>query len=107
VVIGALERDNIEFLRIAMFFATKYSFGRQVMAEYVYTTVTGKIKPLLGKLRTVGVPPKVTAYWLKTIGFTSSNDAGLSSVLKFIGLTDASNIPTPTWSTYQRTNQEL
>lgn len=37
------------------------------MPEYAYTTVTGKIKPLLEKMRTVGVPPKVTEAWLKTL----------------------------------------
>jgi hypothetical protein len=49
----------------------------------------------------VGVPPKVTVGWLKTIGFTSSNDATLVGVLKFIGFTDASGVPTPTWSSYR------
>lgn len=71
------------------------------MVEYAYTTVTGKIKPLLEKIRTVGVPQKVTVAWLKTIGFTSSNDAGLAGVLKFTGFTDASGIPTTTWSSYR------
>lgn len=71
------------------------------MAEYAYTTVTGKIKPLLDKVRSVGVPPKVTVAWLKTIGFTSSNDATLAGVLRFIGFTDASGIPTSTWSAYR------
>jgi hypothetical protein len=71
------------------------------MVEYVYTTVTGKIKPLLDKVRTVGVPPKVSVAWLKTIGFTSSNDTTLAGVLKFIGFTDSSGIPTATWSAYR------
>jgi Family of unknown function (DUF5343) len=62
------------------------------MADYAYTTVTGKIKPLLDKIRTVGVPSKVGTPWLKTIGFTSSNDTSLIGVLKFIGLTDQSGI---------------
>jgi len=30
------------------------------MVDYAYTTVTGKIKQLLAKIRTTGVPPKVT-----------------------------------------------
>ena len=37
------------------------------MPEYAYTTVTGKVKPLLEKIRTVGVPPKVTDAWLKSL----------------------------------------
>ncbi|MCK7475538.1 MAG: DUF5343 domain-containing protein [Rhodopseudomonas palustris] len=71
------------------------------MVEYAYTTVTGKIKELLGKIRTVGVPQKVTGAQLKTIGFTSSNDSTLAGVLRFIGLTDASGIPTATWNAYR------
>jgi hypothetical protein len=41
---------------------------------------------LLDKIRTVGVPPKVSGSWLKSIGFTSSNDATLIGVLKFIAI---------------------
>jgi hypothetical protein len=75
--------------------------GGLQMVEYAYTTVTGKIKPLLGKIRTVGVPPKATLAWLKTIGFTSSNDSTLLGVLKFVGLTDQSGIPSTRWSAYR------
>lgn len=71
------------------------------MAEFTYTTVPGKIKPLLEKIRHVGVPPKATFQWLKTIGFTSSNDPSLLGVLKTIGLTDQSGVPNATWSKYR------
>jgi hypothetical protein len=71
------------------------------MVDYAYTTVTGKIKPLLDKIRSVGVPSKVTAAWLKVLGFTSSNDTTLIGVIKFIGFTDQSGIPTATWSAYR------
>ena len=71
------------------------------MVDYAYTTVTGKIKPLLEKIRQVGVPTKVTIAWMKTIGYTSSNDASLMGVLKFVGLIDSSNIPTTIWTAYR------
>lgn len=71
------------------------------MVEYAYTTVTGKIKPLLDKMHSVGVPQKVTTAWLKTLGFTSSNDTTLLGVIKFIGFTDQSGIPNATWSAYR------
>jgi Family of unknown function (DUF5343) len=74
------------------------------MVDYAYTTVTGKVKQLLAKIRMTGVPAKVTVAWLKTIGFTSSNDATLIGVLKFIGLIDANNIPTPRWTAYRGAN---
>src|SRR5689334_9666120 len=71
------------------------------MAEFIYTTVPGKIKPLLNKIRDVGVPSKVTVQWLRSVGFTSSNDASLLGVLKFIGFIDSSGVPTAKWNQYR------
>jgi hypothetical protein len=76
------------------------------MVDFTYTTVPGKIKPLLTKIREVGVPQKVTVQWLKTLGFRSSNDASLVGVLKFIGLTDATGVPTPRWTQYRGANHK-
>ncbi|MGJ5067353.1 DUF5343 domain-containing protein [Bradyrhizobium oligotrophicum] len=76
------------------------------MVEYAYTTVTGKIKSLLEKIRSAGVPQKVTTAWMKTIGFTSSNDLTLIGVLKFIGLTDQSGVPNSTWISYRGANHK-
>jgi hypothetical protein len=74
------------------------------MADFVYTTVPGKIKSLLSKIREVGVPQKVTVQWLRTVGFTSSNDASLLGILKFIGFTDSSGVPTSKWTQYRGAN---
>lgn len=74
------------------------------MADFTYTTVPGKIKALLAKIREMGVPQKVTVQWLKTVGFKSSNDASLIGVLKFIGLTDSSGVPTSKWTQYRSRN---
>jgi hypothetical protein len=71
------------------------------MAEFNYTTVPGKIPQLLQKVREVGVPKRISVQWLKTIGFTSSNDNTLIGVLKQIGFVDASAIPTPVWTQYR------
>lgn len=76
------------------------------MGDFTYTNVPGKIKPLLEKIRTIGVPQKVSKSWLKTIGYTSSNDASLMGVLKFVGLTDSSGTPTSTWSAYRGANHK-
>jgi len=77
------------------------------MPDYAYTTVTGKIKPLFDKLRTAGVPQKVTQAWLKTVGFTSSNDGTLIGVLKFIGFIDQSGIPTARWNNFRGANHKV
>lgn len=71
------------------------------MPSYPYTPVTGKLKTLLQKVRTTGIPPKLSVAHLKTLGFTSSNDTSMINVLRFIGLIDASSIPTPLWSEYR------
>ena len=74
------------------------------MADYPCTTVTGKIKSLLLKIREVGVPPTATVKWLKSIGFTSSNDGTLLPLLKYIGFTDTSKVPTSVWKKYRGAN---
>ena len=71
------------------------------MPDFTYTTVPGKVKPLLDKLRQVGIPQKATVQWLKTVGFTSSNDSTLLGVLKTVGLVDSSGVPTSLWSSYR------
>jgi len=71
------------------------------MGEFTYTTVPGKIKTLLEKVRQVGIPQKATVQWLKTIGFKSSNDTTLLGVLKTVGLVDSSGVPTSVWSSYR------
>lgn len=76
------------------------------MAEFCYTTVPGKIKTLLSKIRDVGVPNKVTVAWLKTVGFTSSNDASLIGVLKQIGFVDQGGVPTKRWNLYRGANHK-
>ena len=71
------------------------------MAEYQYSTVPGKLKSLLDKIRDIGVPSKAHTRWLKSIGFTSSNDGSLLTMLKFIGFADQSGIPTQRWKEYR------
>jgi hypothetical protein len=76
------------------------------MAEFAYTTVPGKIKPLFAKLREVGVPAKASIQWLKSLGFTSSNDASLLGILKSVGFIDATSVPTPKWSSFRGANSK-
>ncbi|HEY2943426.1 MAG TPA: DUF5343 domain-containing protein [Vicinamibacteria bacterium] len=74
------------------------------MATFAYTTVPGKLKGLMAKIREVGVPKKATVAWLKSIGFTSSNDPSILNVLKQIGFTDGNGVPTQTWRDYRGKN---
>lgn len=70
-------------------------------SSFSYTTVPGKIPSLLSKLRDVGIPNKVSYEWLKSVGFKSSNDRTLISVLKQAEFVDASNVPTQVWKDYR------
>lgn len=71
------------------------------MADYPYTTVPGRLKILLSKMKEVGVPSKATQQWLKSIGFKSSNDRSLLNILRFIGFIDSSQTPTEIWRSYR------
>lgn len=68
---------------------------------YAYTTVPGKIPGLLAKIREVGIPQKANGEWLKTIGYRSSNDRSLLSVLKCIGFIDSTGAPSDLWRGYR------
>lgn len=76
------------------------------MADYKYTKVSGKIPELFNKLRTTGIPSKANTKWLQSIGFTSSNDHSLRSVLKFIDFIDSNNTPTEYWKKYRGANHK-
>lgn len=78
------------------------------MADFPYSTVAGKIPELLRKIKGIGVPSKVDQAWLKTIGYTSSNDPSLITVLKFIDFVDAtSSVPTEKWKRHRSNDSAL
>lgn len=74
------------------------------MPEYAYTYVPGKLKEFLTKLRTLGVPNKVTTKWMESIGYKSSNDRSMMVVLQQIQFVDASNVPTERWVSFRGAN---
>jgi hypothetical protein len=76
------------------------------MAEMSYTKVNGKLKDLLAKIRDVAIPAKASNEWLKSIGFKSSNDASLLTVIKSIGLTDGNGKPSNNWNDYRGSNHK-
>ena len=71
------------------------------MADYPYCTVPGKLSEFLAKIQSIGIPEKVTTRWLPTIGFGSTNDRSIITVLKFIGLVDGNGVPTQLWSEFR------
>ena len=71
------------------------------MAEYPCTRGVAKITPLLQEIRTLAVPPKADPKGLKQAGFTSFNDSALLQILKFIGFTNDSDVPTDLWRRFR------
>ena len=93
--------------RDSLYYHEKSSGGyRRTVADFPYTTVPGKIETLLAKIQEVGVPEKATHQWLKTVGFMSSNDRSLVSILKALGFIDSTGKPTPRWSEYRGANHK-
>jgi hypothetical protein len=74
--------------------------------KYPYTTVPGKLRDLLKKAPNMGRPEKVTVAWLKTAGWTSSNDASMIPVLRFVGLLGADGRPTELWDAIRVATKE-
>lgn len=66
-------------------------------SKYPYTTVPGKLRDLLKKIPNIGRPEKLTVAWLKSAGWTSSNDPTIIPVLKFVGLIGQDGKPTELW----------
>jgi hypothetical protein len=69
--------------------------------DYPYTKSLSSISRLFEEIRKVGIPGKVTVAYLKSIGFTSSNDAYLVGLLKGIGFVDSGGGPTSVWKEYR------
>jgi hypothetical protein len=74
------------------------------MPEYAYTKVPGKLKDFLEKVRSLGVPTKITTKWLESIGYKSSNDRSILGVIRQIKFIDDSNNATEKWTKYRGGN---
>jgi hypothetical protein len=62
---------------------------------YTYAVKTGSLKEYLQKLKSkeLSVPEKVNREYLKSVGYTSSNDFPIIRVLQSIGFMDKSDTP--------------
>lgn len=71
------------------------------MASFPYTMSTGSIPKFFKHVRDAGVPSKVTGNYLESVGFKSSNDRQLVSILKAIGFIDSAGVPGDAWKQYR------
>jgi len=68
--------------------------GGNEMPEYPYMMSNNKIAPIIEKIQTAAKPPKFTLEFLRTIGFSSTNDRAVIPVLKKLGFLSDDNVPT-------------
>lgn len=71
------------------------------MSDVPVTQSAGSITRFLGHIKTAGIPPKVNTAYLKSAGFTSSNDIALLKVFKALKFIDATGAPTDRWKQYR------
>lgn len=77
--------------------------------SYTYTTKVGSLKAFLNKIKSkeLGVPPKVTLQYLKSVGYKSTNDRPIVRVLKSIGFIDkSSGVPTKRFNDFRTDKSE-
>lgn len=74
------------------------------MANFVYIVKTGSLKSFFRKIIDLGIPEKITTKWLESIGFKSSNDRAIMSLLKALKFIDASGIPTDKYRQYRNSS---
>ena len=72
------------------------------MVAFPYVQTAGKSLQVFEAIRNRGNPPKVTRVWLESAGFKSKNDRGFVGVLKFLGVTEGSGVPTELYDSLKR-----
>ena len=72
--------------------------------ELPYLVTNKRLPDLFTKIQSAGVPEKFTFEFLKKLGFSSSNDRGLPSLLKKLGFLDQSGSPTTRYNAYRQKN---
>lgn len=71
------------------------------MADFSYTTNPARIRLLFDKIKSSGIPDKVTQKILEAWGLKSKNDRPLLTILKSIGFVDSSGTPTDHWAAFR------
>jgi hypothetical protein len=73
-----------------------------VAETYTYHVNPANLKKFLEHIQSAGVPSsKVTFQYISSVGFKSSNDRAILTVLKAIGFVDGSGLPTEVWRAYR------
>ena len=70
-----------------------------------YINNVGSLSKFLEAIRSAGVPERVTFEFLKTLGFSSSNDRPIISIMKGIGFLDQNGAPTEPYKAFRDPHQ--
>jgi len=74
--------------------------------NYPYILKQTTLKEILKRITSIGLPPKFTGVYLESLGYKSSNDKAVLSVLKFINFLDSSGVPTELYKKYRTNDSE-
>jgi len=66
-----------------------------------YMMSASHVPDILEAIQQAGVPPRFTQEFLKSLGFSSSNDRSVIGVLKSLGFLDQSGVPTARYRSYR------
>jgi hypothetical protein len=69
--------------------------------SFPYTLKTGTLKDVLGKIKTTNIPGKFTIKHMESLGYRSTNDRAIISVLKQIKFLDGNGTPTQDYRNYR------
>jgi hypothetical protein len=70
-----------------------------------YMQSSKHLPDIMGEIQQAQVPPKFTIEFLRTLGFTSSNDRSILGVLKALGFLDQSGVPTDRYRRYRNKSE--
>jgi hypothetical protein len=71
------------------------------LGKYPYVNTVGSLREFLEKIPKIGVPPKINTHTLPTLGFKSTNDRPIATILKFIDFIDGSGSPTDNYKDFR------
>lgn len=74
--------------------------------DIIYVPNPADLPKFLKEIPRLGIPPKVTAAYMKKVGFTSSNHSYIPAALMKLGFIDGSGSPTDRWKRYRDTSRQ-
>jgi hypothetical protein len=71
------------------------------LGKYPYILNTGRLKSFVEKIPKIGTPAKINTSTLPTLGFKSTNDRPIASILQFIDFIDSNGVPNQNYKDFR------